>query len=62
MTATLPRLQVEWIDRSHVLVSLPNGDSFPAVCEAGWRAVGGLDDSRSFNLLEDLLGDLQERM
>lgn len=62
MTSTLPRLLVEWIDRSHALVSLPNGDSFPAVSEAGWRTVGGPAGSRSFNLFEDLLGDLQERM
>lgn len=62
MTSTLPRLLVEWIDRSHALISLPNGDRFPAISEAGWHTVGGLDDSRSFNLLEDLLGDLQERM
>jgi hypothetical protein len=61
MTATLPRLLVEWIDRSHALVSLHSGASFPVVCDAGWRTVGGPDDTRSHALFEDLLGDLQER-
>lgn len=61
MTTTLPRLLVEWIDRSNALISLPTGASFPAICEGGWHTVGGPDDALAFDEFEDLLGYVQEQ-
>ncbi len=62
MTAALPRLLVEWIDRSTALIQLPDGTSFPAISEAGWHTVGGPDDAMTFDEFEGLLGWLQEQL
>lgn len=58
---TLTPLLVEWIDRSHARISLPNGVQFEAMCDAGWRTEGLPDlDGVGFALFEDLLGFVQE--